>query len=69
MRVLNCIIGKKILPEGNQITTRKIVVIRNNEEEKYTISKTRFVRTNEEYYNFEDGEIIEDIDTPEKINF
>ena len=65
--LLNCIIGIKILPEGSQITTRKIVVIRNNEEEKYSISKTKFVQTNDEYYNFEDGEIIKNKDTPEKI--
>ena len=55
---LNCIIGKKILPEGNQVTTRKIVVIRNCDENKYTISKTNFVKTNEDYFCFEDGEII-----------
>ena len=47
---LNCIIGKRILPEGNQVTTRKIVVIRNCDENKYTISKTNFVKTNEDYY-------------------
>ena len=63
--LLNCIIGKKILPEGNQVTTRKIVIIRNSE--KYSISKTRLVKVNEENYNFEDGEIIKDKDTPEKI--
>ena len=55
---LNCIIGKRILPEGNQVTTRKIVVIRNCDENKYTISKTNFVKTNEDYYCFEDGEVI-----------
>ena len=65
--LLNCIIGKKILPEGNKVTTRKIVVIRNNDENKFTISKTNFVKTNGEYYCFEDGDIIENIDTPEKI--
>ena len=55
---LNCIIGKKILPEGNLVTTRKIVVIRNSDDNKYTISKTNFVKTNEDYFCFEDGEVI-----------
>ena len=66
--LLNCIIGKKILPEGNQVTTRKIIVIRNNEENKFTLSKANLVPTNDnEYYCFEDGEVIENLDTPEKI--
>ena len=52
---LNCIIGKKILPEGNQVTTRKIIVIRNGDENKYVLSETNFVKTNEDYYCFEDG--------------
>ena len=56
--ILNCIIGKKILPEGNIVTTRKIVVIRNNDEDKYVLSKTNFVKTNEDYFCFEDGEEI-----------
>ena len=55
---LNCIIGKRILPEGNLVTTRKIVVIRNSDDNKYTISKTNFVKTNEDYFCFEDGEVI-----------
>ena len=55
---LNCIIGKQILPEGNSVTTRKIVVIRNNDENKYILCKTDFVKTNDDYYCFEDGEEI-----------
>ena len=55
---LNCIIGKKILPEGNQVTTRKIIVIRNGDENKYVLSETNFVKTNEYYYCFEDGKEI-----------
>lgn len=46
---------KKILPEGNQVTTRKIIVIRNGDENKYVLSETNFVKTNEDYYCFEDG--------------
>ena len=61
--ILNCIIGKKILPEGNQVTTRRIIVIRNNDKNKYTLSKTNFVETNEDYCCFEDGEkVIPDCD-------
>ena len=55
---LNCIIGKKILPEGNHVTTRKIIVIRNGDENKYVLSETNFVKTNEYYYCFEDGKEI-----------
>ena len=65
--LLNCIIGARILPEGNKVTTRKIIVIRNNEENKFTISKTDLVQTNGEYYCFKDGDIINDLDTPGKI--
>ena len=49
---------KKNSSEGNLVTTRKIVVIRNSDDNKYTISKTNFVKTNEDYFCFEDGEVI-----------
>ena len=50
--ILNCIIGKKLLPEGNQVTTCRIIIIRNNDKNKYTLSKTKFVETNEDYCCF-----------------
>ena len=58
--ILNCIIGKKILPEGNLPTTNKIIVIRNNDENKYILSNAKFepINKDEDYYCFEENEII-----------
>ena len=59
--ILNNIIGKKLLPEGINITTYKIIVIRNNDENKYILSKSKFKPTdkrNKEYFSFEEGKVI-----------
>ena len=52
---LNCIIGKRILPEGNLVTTRKIVVIRNSDDNKYTTIK---IQCSDENKCIKEGENI-----------
>ena len=54
--LLNSIIGKKLLPEGNLVTTKNAVVIRNNNENKYILYETKF-KPKGEYYIFEEGDI------------
>ena len=55
--LLNSIIGKMILPKGNEITTRYGVVVRNNNDNKFIIYKTKFYPKGE-YYCFEEGDVI-----------
>ena len=59
--ILNCIIGKEILPVGNEVTTRNGIVIRNNDENKYILSETKFIPKGE-YYCFEEGKVLYNCD-------
>ena len=42
--LLNCLIGKDILPTGSNITTNREIIIRNNEQGKYILYKTKFIK-------------------------
>jgi hypothetical protein len=57
--LLNSLIGKDILPIGSNITTNRGIVIRNNEEEKYILYKTKFVPKGDYYCFIEDNIILE----------
>ena len=54
--LLNSLIGEDILPTGSGICTKRGIIIRNNEEGKYILYKTKFVEKND-YYYFEEGNI------------
>ena len=56
---LNCLIGKDILPTGSNITTNREIIIRNNEQGKYILYKTKFIKKGDYYYFIEDNIIIE----------
>ena len=57
--ILNSLIGKDILPVGSNITTNRVIVVRNNNEGKYILYSTNFVQKGD-YYIFKEKEIIKD---------
>ena len=57
--LLNCLIGKDILPTGSNITTNREIIIRNNEQGKYILYKTKFIKKGDYYCFIENNIIIE----------
>ena len=48
--LLNSLIGEDILPTGSGICTKRGIVIRNNNQGKYILYKTRFIKKDDYYY-------------------
>ena len=48
--LLNSLIGEDILPTGSGICTKRGIVIRNNDQGKYILYKTRFIQKDDYYY-------------------
>ena len=57
--LLNCLIGKDILPTGSDVTTNRGIIIRNNEQGKYILYKTKFIKKGDYYCFIENNIIIE----------
>ena len=54
---LNCLIGKDILPCDINRCTNRGIIVRNNENEKSQLFRTKFIKVNNpEYYYFEEEE-------------
>ena len=57
--LLNWLIGKDILSTASNITTKRGIITRNNEQGKYILYKTKFIKKGDYYCFIEDNIIIE----------